>query len=325
MKPGQPVGGLFAVSKFEARTSERAGRFGQITVSDLTGMMSAKIWGIAAHQEETIRNHPIVRLTATTNAFNEELQLIINAIEAAPEEDIRTYVKELIPFAERDVEEMYAEALNAVESISNPALRQAVRSLIADDPVRRDKFRLHPAAVRNHHAVVGGLLQHTCEILGCGMDFCRRDETLNRDILTAMIVLHDIGKTEEIEVDRFGMPTGFTKEGKLLGHIPLGMRLFADAARIAGVDAETLLVVEHGIYTHHGLPEWGSPIPPKIREAQLLHYLDNISAKNDQFRLAAKLQEDGTFTYDKGLQREVYRPVYGAGSGLEYENSQNEE
>ncbi|MCX7779585.1 MAG: HD domain-containing protein [Negativicutes bacterium] len=312
MQQGQAVSGLYAVSRFEARTTEKAGRFGIFTVSDVTGSMAARLWNIAPSQEEALKSRSFLKLKGITGCYNNEVQLTVNELIIPSAEEIGGCLRELAPHVDGDLAAMYREILAAAAAIRHPGLRGTVEALIKEDLIVSRKFQYHPGALSYHHAAIGGLLKHTHEVLSYAMDFCRRDGGLNQDMMTALAILHDIGKVEEIEVDGYGLPVGFTKSGKLLGHICLGLKMVAAAGRSVGLDQETALVLEHGIYSHHGAPEWGSPVLPKTKEAQLIHYLDNISAKNDQFDLAVRQVEPGSFSaYDRGLQREIYKPGNG--------------
>lgn len=309
MQQGQSVKGLYAISRFETRTTDKAGRFGLMNIGDITGSMPAKIWNITAVHEEAAKSGSFLQITGVVGSYNKEAQLIVSDLAAATESEIRAALPELVSHVDGDAAQMYREICEAVAAIGHPALRRTVELLIRDNEQNSHRFQTYPGALSYHHAAVGGLLKHTHEVLVYALDFCRRDVSLNRDMMVALATLHDIGKLEEIEVDGYGLPAGFTKAGKLLGHIALGLKRVAAAGAEAGLDPETALVLEHGIYSHHGAPEWGSPVLPKTKEAQLIHYLDNISAKNDQFAAAARQVETGGFSaYDRGLQREIYKP-----------------
>lgn len=311
MQQGQNIRGLYAISRFETRTTEKAGRFGLMNICDITGSMPAKIWNITAIHEEAAKAGSFLKITGVTGTYNNEVQLIVSDLITATESEISAALHELVPHVDGDLTKMYREICDAIEAISHPALRRTVELLVRDNGQNSRRFQTHPGALGYHHAALGGLMQHTYEVLTYALDFCRRDASLNRDMMVALAVLHDIGKLEEIEVDDYGQPAGFTKAGKLLGHIGLGLKRVAAAGAEAGLEPETALVLEHGIYSHHGAPEWGSPVLPKTKEAQIIHYLDNISAKSDQFTAAARQLEPGSFSaYDRSLQREVYKPEW---------------
>jgi 3'-5' exoribonuclease len=208
--------------------------------------------------------------------------LFIRPVEEADRKD--GYDDKLIePWARRDVEEMYAELLNLVTVIQNRPLKDLVLNMLH----RHGKvFKTHPAACSIHHAYRGGLLEHTLLVartaLALGTIYNGAyPQGVNRDILLAGAILHDIGKLAEIDP---GSVKTFTLEGNLVGHIVLGHAMIREAAaEIAGLEPADLVHLEHLILSHQGRPEWGSPQEPKSAEAIILHYADDCDAKMSIF------------------------------------------
>jgi 3'-5' exoribonuclease len=221
-----------------------------------------------------------------------------------------------LPRSRFDPEQMMAELVSIVQDrIQNLALRRLVESILQSN---RNEFITHPAARRNHHAYVGGLLEHTLSVTRSCVFFADKyadyypdmKPPLDKDLVVAGGVLHDIGKLREMEQRPEG--TAHTAEGSLIGHILIGRDMVREAAAKLGdaaLNADTLLRLEHLIITHQGRPEWGSPKPPMTPEALLVHYADDLDAKYQM--MVGVLRDDttpGPVTSKKNvLMQQVYR------------------
>jgi 3'-5' exoribonuclease len=172
-----------------------------------------------------------------------------------------------------------------------------------------------PSATRNHHAYVGGFLEHvlsvtrTCLFLADKYEdyYPELDPPLNKDVVVAGAILHDIGKLRELEQRPQG--AAYTPEGHLIGHVLQGRDIVREAAAGRELDAEALLRIEHVIVSHQRLPEWGAPKPPMTPEAIIVHYADDLDAKYHMMVQALKdAATDGpTVMARNGLQQIVYR------------------
>ncbi|MHC4398083.1 MAG: 3'-5' exoribonuclease YhaM family protein [Planctomycetota bacterium] len=218
-----------------------------------------------------------------------------------------------LPSTRFDPEAMYDELVGiAEEEVDDTALRQLVTSILSS---HREKLLTCPAARRHHHAFRGGLLEHTLSVTRNAVFLARRyaeqypdmRPPLDRGLVVAGAILHDVGKLRELEQD----PTviQYTPEGELIGHVLLGRDVVREAAAAASLGADTLLRLEHLIVSHQRLPEWGSPKPPMTPEALLVHYADDIDAKYHM--VYAALRDDanpGPLTSNKNvLHQKVYR------------------
>ncbi|REK16576.1 MAG: HD domain-containing protein [Planctomycetota bacterium] len=218
-----------------------------------------------------------------------------------------------LPRTRFDPEVMFAELIaTAGERIEAAELRRLVVGILEQ---HREALLALPAATHNHHAFVGGWLEHvvsvtrTCVYLADKYDAYYPDmqPRLNKDLVVAGAMLHDIGKLREIEV----LPQGaeYTAEGNLIGHVLQGRDIVREAAAEFPVDSETLLRLEHIVVSHQRLPEWGSPKPPMTPEALIVHYADDLDAKYQM--VATILREDkneGVVTSRKNvLGQKLYR------------------
>lgn len=218
-----------------------------------------------------------------------------------------------LPRTAFDPTRMLNEILSIARSeIADGAILQLVLTIYAE---HEEKILKWPAATRNHHAFVGGYLEHVLNVTKNAVFLARRyDEQypdmhprLDRDLLVAGAILHDIGKLQEIT----WLPekAEFTVSGSLIGHVIQGRDIVRQAVQKLTIDAERLLRLEHIILSHQGLPEWGSPKPPMTPEALLVHFADDIDAKFQM--MYAAIRDDATpgpLTSRKNpLQLHIYR------------------
>ncbi len=255
------------------------------------------------------------KLRATYRETNFGPQLDIRRIRAANEDDAAEGYDPamFLPRSQFDPVESFNELLNiATERIDDAELQGLVVDILNE---HRERLLNWPAATRNHHAFVGGFLEHvlnvtrTCVWLAdtYAARYADMQPPLNGSLVIAGGILHDIGKLRELAQN----PTGaeYTPEGHLLGHILQGRDLVREAAAGREIDAETLLRLEHIIVSHQRLPEWGSPKPPMTPEALLVHYADDIDAKYQMMYAALNAETgDGPMTSSRNpLHMPIYR------------------
>jgi 3'-5' exoribonuclease len=217
------------------------------------------------------------------------------------------------PSSRFDAQAMFDELVGIAEAqIEDLRVRRLVASILTGN---RQKLLSCPAARRHHHAFCGGLLEHTLSVAQTAVFLADKyarhypdmEPPLDKDLVVAGAILHDIGKVRELEQEPTG--TTYTPEGELIGHILLGRDMVREAAAEAPIEPETLLRLEHLIISHQRLPEWGSPKPPMTPEALLVHYADDVDAKYHQMYAVLKSDPNsGPLTSDKNvLHRKIYR------------------
>jgi 3'-5' exoribonuclease len=219
------------------------------------------------------------------------------------------------PQSRYDPKTMFAELIAIVrERIDQPLLRQLVESILTK---YREEILTFPAARHNHHAFIGGLLEHTLSVTRTVIFLADKyaeyypdmQPPLNKSLVVAGAILHDIGKLREYDCRPEGAQ--FSAAGALIGHMLLGRDIVREASAELNLDADTLLRLEHIIVAHQRLPEWGSPKPPMTPESLLVHYADDIDAKFHM--MAAILKNDanpGPVTSKKNvLMQHVYRGI----------------
>jgi 3'-5' exoribonuclease len=221
----------------------------------------------------------VVKVRAEVCRYNDRLQLNLEKLRRANADEIE--LADYVPQTRKDVNELWSALVRTVDSFSDLSLRALVRSFL-DDPLIAVAFREAPAAKSLHHAWLGGLLEHVVSLVGiCDMAAHHYPE-INRDLLLTGVILHDIGKLEEL---RWGTSFDYTLEGQLVGHIAIGLVMIEKKLEtLPGFPPALRMLVEHMILSHHGRLEFGSPKLPMIPEAVLLHYLDDLDAKMHTMR-----------------------------------------
>ena len=211
-----------------------------------------------------------------------------------------------VPSAPVSKETLIAKLDNYLASFKNEDVSKLTNYIVKKF---RDKYLDWPAAVRNHHNYVSGLLYHSISMADLAEKICTLYPQLNRDVLIAGTIIHDLGKTIELSGP---VATQFTLEGKLLGHISIMQAEVRIAAQELGMKGEIPIIMEHMVLSHHGIPEYGSAVMPLTREAVMLNMIDDMDAKMmilDKAYADVKPGEytNKVFTMD---ERYFYKPLY---------------
>lgn len=275
LEDGQAVTSLFLVREKEIRTSVRTGSsWLQLELADRTGTISAKMWENFTAIAATFDRDDVVQIRGRVKLYNGQKELTLEAVLPSSERDYE--ISDFLPHTKYDVEELYARLRAAVLGMQNPHLQRLLASFL-DDPVIAAKLRRAPAAMTMHHAFIGGLLEHIVSLIGLSRAVAQHYPELDADLLLAGVVLHDIGKIDEL---RYTRSIDYSTEGRLLGHIMLGTGMVRDRIKaIPGFPPQLAVLVEHLILSHHGTHEFGSPSLPQIREAVALHFIDDLDSK----------------------------------------------
>jgi 3'-5' exoribonuclease len=305
LKDGQPVETLFLVCDKEIRTSARANTsWLQLELGDRTGSISAKMWDNFAPLAETFEAGDVVQIRARAKLYNSRLELALEQI--IPVAENAYDLNDFLPHTKYDIETLYSGLRSAVASVRNPWLKRLVSNII-DDPAIAPRLKRAPAAMTMHHAFIGGLLEHIVSLIGLSTGITAHYPELDPDLLLAGIVLHDIGKIDEL---RYAREIDYTTEGRLLGHIMLGVGMVRDRIKaIPGFPPALAVMVEHLILSHHGTHEFGSPSLPQTREAVVLHFLDDLDSKMAAIRatLESSCAPDGWSQRNPSLRRALLR------------------
>jgi len=279
VEPGSQVEGRFLVGRKELRDTRAGKPFLDLTLMDCTGRrVTARVWDRASEIAEGFSQGDVVEVVGKAETYRDELQLRLARVRAlAPDE---ADPGDFLPRSAKDVAALEEGLAEVVKSIQNPHLRELLLSLFRD-PEFRQRFRTTPGAKALHHAYIGGLLEHTAEVVEICQKVAEIFPQLDRDLLLAAAIVHDIGKMDELNsTETFD----YTDEGNLLGHLILGERRVLQAAdKVEGFPEELKILLSHLILSHHGIPEFGSPKAPMTAEGIALHHAEDLDAKVNMF------------------------------------------
>ena len=288
LKEGSIVSAPFLVRQKEIRTSPRTGKsWLELDLMDSTGTIPAKMWDNFAAIAGTFEADDVVQVRGRVKIYNGQKEVTLEQIVPAAERDYE--IADFLPHTRHDVEKLYAELQATIGALKNPWLKRLLESL-TNDPAVAAKLKRAPAAMTMHHAYMGGLLEHVVSLLGLARAVAAQYPELDWELLVAGVVLHDIGKIEELRYER---GIDYSTEGRLLGHIAIGARLVAERIRaIPDFPAPLAVAVQHLILSHHGTHEFGSPALPQMREAVALNFLDDFDSKMASMRVTLESGAD---------------------------------
>jgi 3'-5' exoribonuclease len=313
IREGQRVGQCFLVKKKAHRSTRTGDPYLEIVLADRAGTIQARAWAEAAQRyADQFDEGEFVFVQGRTETYRNALQLIVESIRrlSAHEKEsgqIPDFDPQLlVPASERNVDEMWHELCSLAESIETEPLRVLTLRLLKE---REAPFKEFPAAVSNHHAYVGGLLEHTLEVAHGAAEFAERHSThgLHHGLIVAGAILHDIGKLEELE---HPIAPRYSFYGQLVGHVLLGRDIVRSAAQaMEWPDPRVPGLLEHILISHHGELEYGAAIPPKTAEAIVVYHFDNLSAKLSMMRshIAADTEEGDFTAREWHLDRRLFK------------------
>ncbi len=269
---------FFLVKSIAIKLGSNKKQYLDLILGDSSGEITAKKWDIADTElvaVSAIKDGDIIKVKALVTEWNGLKQLRVLRIRKAVDQD-GISIEDVIKSAPEKGADMLAYIENAVESIGDSDLKALCHRLISDN---REKLLYYPAAMRNHHAELGGLLYHMKRMLASGMALCDVYTGLKRDWVITGVVIHDMEKINEIESNEWGVASGYSFEGKMLGHLVQGVKTIDRLSRELNIPQEKAVMLEHMVLAHHYEPEFGSPKRPMFPEAEVLHYLDILDAR----------------------------------------------
>lgn len=302
MEPNSRFEGAFSLSNAQLGRTRNDKTYLRCLLGDKTATAPGRMWGADESVISRLPTDGFVWVEGETQPYQGELQLIIHRIEAI--EPTSEQIRDLLPSAQRDPAEMFAEVLGLLDTLQHPAAKAIAAEYLADEMLM-DQFRHAPAAKMMHHAYIGGLCEHTLAVMKLADVVCPLYPKVNRDIVLLGLFLHDLGKTTELSYDG---AFSYTDRGELVGHIVEGAIMLHDKARSVMVNqgmrlpANLVTALQHIILSHHGVPEYGAAKIPASPEALLVSMIDNLDAKMEIAIVAARgdrqqgLDLGGSFT-----------------------------
>ena len=295
LKTDMEIKDFFMVKTIAVKIGANRKQYLDLLLADSSGEITAKKWDLADEELPSlneIREMDIVKIKGVITEWNGMRQVRVLRVRKSTKED-NVEFSDFIRAAPEKPEEMYSFIIAKANNIKDNDLKSLCVTVLSSN---REKLMYYPAAQKNHHAELGGLLYHMKRMLMTGERVCEVYAHLNKDLVTTGVILHDIEKMREIDANELGVATGYSFEGQMLGHIVMGVMSLARMAEEIGMPREKAVMVEHMILSHHYEPEFGSPKRPLFPEAEILHYLDMIDARMYDMQEALQATEPGGFS-----------------------------
>ncbi len=279
-----------------------------LTLTDRTGSVDARVWDNVPEVSKRFEDADFVRVKGNAVLYQDRLQLHLQTLERVDESTVSAV--DYLPRSAAAPEKLWSELTELLHTVDNPHLRGLIDQVLADEPFAR-AFQRVPAGKSIHHARLGGLMEHSLSVCRLVDTICTTyqgtyPELLDRDLLLTAAFLHDAGKTRELSAER---KFEYTDDGRLVGHIVLGLELVSDhLRRREGFPEDLALHLRHLLLSHHGELDHGSPKRPKSAEAWILHFADLLDCRVEQTaELVAKLPPGGWTPYQKLHDRYFWR------------------
>ena len=288
-KAGETVDLFLLIKQATTSVTTQGSPFMTIVLQDKSGDLDAKLWDTKEEQVEMYKVATVVKVIGEVHEYRGKNQLRIKSIRPAKESE-GISIADLVPSSEKSKEVLFEELMEYFFEMENPHIQRITRHLLKK---HEEDFKIFPAAMRNHHDYVSGLIDHVVSMLKLGKAMVELYPSLNKDLLYAGIILHDVGKVIELTGP---IGTQYTIEGNLIGHISIMVNEISKAADELEIEGEEVMLLQHMVLSHHGKEEWGSPKRPMLKEAEMLHYIDNIDAKMVMLNRALSKTTPGEFS-----------------------------
>ncbi|MCX7428935.1 MAG: OB-fold nucleic acid binding domain-containing protein [Planctomycetia bacterium] len=316
--PQDTIDQVFLASEKQLRPNRNGNLYLQVELSDRSGTIGARMWNATEDVYRGFDNGDYVHIEGSTQLFQGNVQMIITRLGKVDPSEVNE--DDFQPLAAVEVDRLVARLGEMLRTMDDLALRNLAECFLLDEAFMA-RFTRAPAGVKNHHAYLGGLLEHTVNLMEMVVRIAPCYPQLNRDLLLTGAFVHDMSKVDELTYDR---GFAYSDEGQLVGHLVMAVGLLegkvAEAEKLSGepIPRESILRLKHMIVSHHGEYEFGSPKLPMTLEAIALAYLDNLDAKLASF--AQQLRDDPNVdspwtAYNANLRRKLYKGAEEVGEG----------
>jgi 3'-5' exoribonuclease len=308
IEPGQTIDDIYMVKDPILRSTTRGDLYIAMFLMDRTGQLNGRMWQATEAIYKALPKPGFVHIQGRSELYQNNLQIIINNVSVVDAGDV--CVDDFLAKTDKDTKQMFDDIKKIVSRVKHPQLRALAGAFLADTEMM-DKFCNAPGGMKLHHSYIGGLLEHTHNMLRVAAAILPLYPEVQADLVLAGIFLHDIGKTEELSYD---MAFSYTDSGQLIGHISKSLLMInqkADELRKKGtqIDQAVMDAIGHIIISHHGQYEFGSPKLPATAEAFMVYYIDDLDAKMNQ--VTTMIENDGSDSnwtgWNNALQTRLYR------------------
>ncbi|MDR1067484.1 MAG: HD domain-containing protein [Clostridiales bacterium] len=284
----------------------RAGKtYLSLKLQDKTGVIDAKVWDLT-NEIQSFEEHDYIKINGIALTYQNEIQLKINRVRKSEPNEIDPL--DYVPSTDKNIDALYDAIVEYIRSIEDPFIREMMELILVEDKTAAEAFKRRSAAKSLHHGYMGGLIEHTLNVTQICDFMSGRYKFVNRDILIAGAILHDIGKIYELS----DFPENdYTDDGQLMGHLIIGADIIEKTAnRIEGFPNDVKTLLRHCVLAHHGEYEYGSPKLPKTIEAFILYCCDNADAKIKMFEETIENdRSQGVWSqYHRMLERNIRKP-----------------
>lgn len=287
------------VSQLRQMKKRDEGAFYLFRATNAQTTVGCVVW----HGEVDFRNGDYLKLWGEVKLHKDAPQIVVQRWQILPREEFPADA--FVPSSQRDLAAMVTELGAVIDGIRSAPLRRLLRSMLLEDPYIAPRYQRAPAAKSHHHPFLSGLLEHSLTVVRRALGLCLEDDvSVDRDIVIAGALLHDIGKIEEYAYDQDAID--FTEVGNLIGHVSLGYYMVRQAiARQGDLPSDVATNVLHIVLSHQGRLEYGSPVEPKTAEAFIVHYADSVDAHLWQISRTGRDYPDQRLAFSKSLNRMV--------------------
>lgn len=305
LKENENFDTAFLVNQKSLLVSKTNRPYLSLKLCDSSGEAEGRVWDNAEQIGSLFERHDFIRALGKPIVYQDKVQLNIVKVQKLDPQAVD--VADFLPVSKRDIEEMYAKLLGIIrQDIQNSWVKKFLLAIFEDAAIAKS-FKRAPAAKTNHHAWVGGLLEHVVHLCELGKDVLKHYPQVNGDLVYTGLMLHDIGKIYEMSYER---AFGYTDEGQLVGHLIQGVEMVYEKIRgIPNFPEKIKTHIVHLILAHHGRLEFGSPKLPMTMEAIMVHYLDDMDSKlQGVMDLAAKESslDSGWVSFNRLFGRPMY-------------------
>jgi 3'-5' exoribonuclease len=308
IEAGQAIDDIYLIKDPILRSTTRGDLYIAMYLCDRTGQLNGRMWQTTETIYNSLPKPGFVHIVGRSEIYQNNLQIIVNNISVVDSSKVN--LEDFLARTEKDTEKLLAEIKQILSKIKNTQLKTLINEFLGDKTLI-EKFKTAPAAAKLHHNYLGGLIEHTHNMMNVAVSILPYYPQVQPDLILAGVFLHDIGKTEELNYD---IGFSYTDTGQLIGHIGQGLLMVKEKVdklneRGVKIDKTILDSINHIILSHHGQYEFGSPKLPATPESFMVNYIDDLDAKLCQVNTAIENEtSDSDWTgWQKALETRIYR------------------